>query len=118
MNSYKLILVIIFFLVSGCSTPEYRAQRDACSGEGYANYPVKMEQRVREGTKEITVADGSDCNTSVYNGKVICKTRYKTEYIPYTYVVNVDVNKSARNSLIRECAKSNCLSIYGNTKCE
>ena len=25
-------VVIIFFLVSGCSTPEYRAQRDACSG--------------------------------------------------------------------------------------
>ena len=115
----KLIIVLIFSfsILTSCSTKQYRNQERICSNDAYTKYPVKIVQKIREGTKTIKVPSDTDCRTG-YSGYTRCYTTYKNEYIPYTYVEEVDVNKRSRKAFIKSCAQRNCYELYGNYKCK
>ena len=112
----KYITLIVFIvLFSGC-TKEYMAERSKCNDLAYSEYPQKMEQRIEQRYKSIQVPSGTNCST--YNGYTTCNNTYRTETIPYTEVVNVDLNKGARQAWARECARNSCYDLYGNADCK
>jgi hypothetical protein len=118
----KLILMFlsVLLLIQSCASVEYTAEERKCSGLAFVKFPVKMVQQTCNGLKPIRVADGSTCTTYGNYGyrTTTCTPKYKTNYIPYTYTCNVDVNKSSRNSFTNQCTKSNCMQIYGNPGCK
>ena len=72
------------------------AERSKCNDLAYSEYPQQIEQRIEQRYKSIEVPSGTNCNT--YNGYTTCSNTYRTETIPYTEVVNVDLNKGARKA--------------------
>ena len=121
MKVVSVLLCLSFLLfIHGCTSVEYKTEKSKCSGTGFAKYPSKIEQQTCNGVKPVQVADGVTCRTSGSYGyrTTTCTPKYKTNYVPYTYTCSVDVNKSARNSFIKECTKNNCMQIYGNARCE
>ena len=118
MSKYaSVIILMIIISLSACSTKQYRQQKDICSLDGYKNYPVTIEKEIREGTKTIRVPTDTYCYERSY-GRTSCETLYKNEYIPYTYVEEVDINSKIRRDFIKGCTRNNCIRIYGNPRCK
>lgn len=103
--------------LAACATPEYRQEQDICTAEWMQKIPPEYEQRLVNRTRAIEVPTGQTTCRKV--GDVVqCQQIMRTEFIPYTTVETVDVNKARRDPKIRACTQSACMARYGNPECK
>jgi tetratricopeptide (TPR) repeat protein len=54
----------------------------------------------------------------VFGGDPVCSMEMRSEQQSYQNVIKVDANKGRRNQLINSCTESQCITEYGNAKCD
>ena len=79
---------------------------------------ANIKQRIVQRTKEITILT-VDCRRgiSIYSD-VVCSQSNMTETIPYTEVINDDLNEGVRNEWIKGCVGRRCYDLYSNFDCD
>ncbi len=105
------------FLLTGCGTPEFRAERSVCEAQWVQKIPPRYERQLVERVRYIEVPTGRSTCTTTGNVQN-CVSQTRLEGIPYTTVETVDVNAPARDIQIRACAVQACTAKFGNPKCE
>lgn len=121
MNFYRYAIAAV--VLTGCATPEYRAEKSACEAEWINRIPPEFQQMTVQKTKAIQVPNGNvSCHSYSYGmsgmTNTSCTQGTRTEYVPYTAVETVDVRKALRDEQIRMCTTSSCYRNYGNSSCE
>ena len=116
--------------MAGCTTPDYRAARDACAVQWLQKMSPKYETRettliryedVPDGTETCTterIRDTSDPYRVVYTTRRTCAPNTKRVEVPYLALETIDVRKSARDARIRDCTARFCLASHGNVSCD
>ena len=125
----RFFIFFLAVLIGACATPEYQQARSQCEGEGINLYPVVQQPQIFRRSRTVEVPDGSTiCETQSVQNKEkrtetssvrsVCRPGMKpaTEY--YDETVMVDINRSARDAHIDQCARTLCLQRHGNTKCK
>jgi len=116
MTGWKVSAAICLAL-AGCATPEYRQEQQVCTAEWTKKIPPDYERQLVNKTRAVEVPTGrTTCRKS---GNVVeCQQVMRTEFIPYTAVETVDLNKSRRDAQIAACTQSACMAQYGNPECK
>ncbi len=104
-------------LLSGCGTPEYRAERTQCEAEWMLKIPpVFRDERVTKHRSERRPTGETKCETT--GATTLCQPVMETVSIPYTAIETVDIRKTQRDAQISACAARACTLKFGNGKCE
>ena len=104
-------------VLSGCGTPEYRAERSHCEAEWMQRIPpVYRQQSVIRHRSEEQPSGEMTCETT--GRRTICTPKMKTVQVPYEAVETVDIRKPERDVQIQSCTARACMSRYGNSSCE
>ena len=105
-------------LIYGCSSKEYRISKRICTSQAEAKYPPNIKQRIVQRTKQITIPT-ANCSRgfSIYS-EVTCSQSTMTETIPYTEVINDDLNEDIRYQWIKGCVSRRCYDLYSNSDCD
>ncbi len=129
MYRLPLLAVLPAALLAACATPEYKMAAGQCRSEALKSYPVVLEQRMYRRSREVMVPDGSTIcesmesqsgtkNTSTTRATSVCRPgmRKAIEYVdePGT----LDVNESARERYVSDCAAGVCMQRFGNGECK
>lgn len=117
MKSSVLVYLMLPVLLVGCATQERRNAVDRCQSSALRMYPYKFERMLVTKNKTIQVPTG-DVTCTRYGNVTQCDSQMRTEYIPYTAIDNVDVNRDLREAEAKSCADSFCLSTYQNRECK
>jgi hypothetical protein len=105
-------------LIASCSTPQYEAAKNVCAEKWYKILPRNMVQRQEtEYRTERRFTGAQTCETRD-SGQIVCKADYIEVEIPYSMLINVDLNKPERDARIKSCTRQACSLKYGNTTCE
>ncbi len=116
-NSVPFACVVALALLSGCGTPEYRAERQHCEAEWMLKIPLEYRRKiVTKYRSEERLAGQSTCQTvgNVTN----CTQIIRTVSVPYIDLETVDIRAAQRNPQIAACTARACAAKYGNSKCE
>ena len=106
-----------FVLLTGCGTPEYRAEKQYCEAEWMLKIPpVYRQEAVTRYRSETRLTGRTTCKTT--GSTTNCTQDTETVSIPYTAIETVDIKKPMRNPQIASCATRACSEKYGNNKCE
>lgn len=108
-------------IVAGCATKEWRQANSVCAAKYKNEIPPNYQQITVNKTRAVQVPSGNvNCQTfgSGYMRTTNCTQGTRTEYIPYTAVKTVDLNKGRRDAAIRSCTTSSCYQQYGNAACK
>lgn len=104
-------------LLVGCSTPEFRVERDMCTAEWITKIPPRLEREIYSATQSRQVPTGRTiCQNS--GTTTICDQVMRTEYYSVPAVRTVDRNKAQRDPKIKVCTQTACVAKYGNAACE
>ena len=108
--------IVLGSLAAACATPERLQARLDCAREWEMLIPPRYQPVFATGHRRATVPDGtSSCTTR--GDTRSCRQGTRTEWVPYTEVLTVDVNAGARNLRIARCTDTRCLDAYGNAEC-
>lgn len=115
----KVYLLPIFALLSGCSAA-YSNNKAVCTGKAYAQYPeIKTLTNVTK-FRSVKVPTGQTSCDSYRIGDFIstdCNQLYTTELQEYVEPQIIDINRSQRNSAIRNCVATACRATHNNQFC-
>lgn len=115
MNRRVLFLPLV--LLSGCTTPEYDAERRACTAQWMTRIAPDFAQQLVERVRfEQRPTGRTTCTTT--GNQTSCIDEMTTISIPYTTVETVDRNKPRRDAEIAACTARACIARYGNAACE
>ena len=104
--------------IASCSTPQYEAEKTLCAEKWYKILPTNIVQRQEtEYRTERRFTGRQTCETRD-SGQIVCKADYIDVEIPYSVLVDVDLNKRERDARIKSCTQQACSLKYGNTSCE
>lgn len=107
------LMLVLLSTVYGCSSADYYRISNICEKESKTAVPPRLEEKIVEGTKTIKVLDDIDCD---YYGN--CRKIYKSERIPYTRKITIDLNEDKRKQWVSECIPKRCENVVGNTDCD
>ncbi len=116
-KSLPYLCVIALALLTGCGTPEYRAEKQHCEAQWMLKIPPEYRQEiVTKYRSEERLTGQTTCQTigNVTN----CTQMTRTVSVPYTDVETVDIRAAQRNPQIASCTARACAAKYGNSKCE
>lgn len=109
-------VVLAALMLGSCATPEFQAERRACTAEWLRQIPPVYERllvnRVRYEERRTGV---TTCTTT--GTQTTCVDQMRSVAIPYTAVETVDVNAARRDVQIAACAARACTARYGNAEC-
>ena len=117
----KITVLLLMFILVGCSTPEYRSAKNECSYDAFQKYPINNVSSIITLTRAVQVPTGQTNCTTQYIGNYAdtqCTQIMRTEYVPYQQSVVTDTNANSRQSAINSCAAQLCYSRYGNADCK
>lgn len=104
--------------IASCSTPQYEAEKNLCAEKWFKILPANMVQRQQtEYRTERRFTGRQTCETRD-QGRIVCKADYIDIEIPYSVLVDVDLNKPERDARIKSCTQQACSLKYGNMACE
>lgn len=108
---------VTLLALSGCGTPEYRAERSHCEAEWLLKIPPVYQQEtvIRHRSEE---QPSGEMNCETQGRQTICTPKMKTVSIPYTAVETVDIRKPQRDPQIQSCTARACALKFGNSTCE
>lgn len=113
-SAYFLIAAVV---ISGCTTPEWRAENAACTHRMLNEIPPSYKEVIVNREKAIRIPDGNIRCTG--EGKNLrCDQGTRTEYIPYTSLETVDMNGHRRSLEIEKCTANACFKAFGNPDCK
>lgn len=115
-----VVLVVMCLVATGCASKEWRQANGVCTASFNQKIPPNYVQRSVQRTRAVTVPNGRvSCYSSGYGYAVTtnCTEGTRTEYVPYTAVITVDLNKPQRDAEINNCTTNSCFQQYGNAKC-
>lgn len=111
------LCVFGFVALTGCATPEYRAERKHCEAEWMLKIPpVYRQEAVTRYRSEERLTGETTCQTT--GSTTSCKQETKTVSVPYTAIETVDIKKALRDPQIESCAARACSRKYSNSACE
>src|SRR5690606_26128342 len=113
----KFLFLCAFFVLAGCTTPEYDATQSECSAMWMREIPPQYEQEMYDKVMKRKVPTGETTCTKVGN-TTNCVQKVRDEEYTVPAIRTVDRNKAMRDPQIRACTKNNCLSKYGNVDCK
>ena len=105
-------------LIAACSTPQYEAEKNLCAEKWYEILPINLVQRQETEYRTERRFTGRQTCEPRDNGQISCKADYVKVEIPYSVLVDVDLNKPERDARIKSCTRQACLLKFGNTSCE
>lgn len=124
-----LLAVLPAVLLAACATPEYKMAASQCRNEALKSYPVVLEQRLYRRSREVMVPDGSTIcestetqsstkNTGMTKTTSVCRPGMRKAIEYYDEPGVRDVNESAREKYVADCAASACMQRFGNGDCK
>jgi len=113
----RRVLVVPLLLLSACTTPEYDAERRACTAQWMTRIQPDFAQQLVERLRYEQRPTGRTTCTTTGN-QTTCVDQMTTIAIPYTTVETVDLNKPRRDAQIADCTARACVARYGNPSCE
>jgi hypothetical protein len=117
----KIIILLLVGFLASCATQERREVRAQCSVESMKAYPPNIHRQMVNKTRLVSVPDGTMNCTTIGTGQFAstnCVAGTKLESVPYAAVENVDLNKSARDTVENSCVNRVCFQRYGNSQCK
>jgi len=114
-------MAVLCLAVTGCVSDEWIQVRDACRAKYLREIPVEYQQITVQKTRPVQVPTGTTvCRTTEHgrSSTTTCTEGKRTEYVPYTAVETVDINKERRDLAINNCTDLTCTQRYGNSDCE
>ena len=123
----KLLILASALTLAACGvTREYRVAVSECSAAAFAKYPTNIQQMAVTRTEYRTEYTGREkCAPPPKDGKDPHRERHfrcspETVDVPQLVqrIEPVDLNASARNAEIQNCAAQKCVERYGNTACK
>lgn len=117
VKSVPYLCAVGLVALSGCGTPEYRAEKSHCEAEWMLKIPpVYRQETVTKYRTEERPTGETTCETI---GNVTNCTQVKESVsVPYTALETVDIRKVQRDPQIASCAARACTVKYGNNTCE
>mgnify|MGYP001297833931 CR=1 FL=1 len=114
-------VIVALFLLSSCSTAEYKQANSACWNIGVSKYPVDRVDYTCQKSRFIEVPNGETiCTSELIYDRVVtsCKeqTEQKQEFFETT--CSTDRNQNLRGQWVGQCTRDACLSAFGNESCE
>lgn len=104
-------------VLSGCGTPEYRAERTQCEAEWMLKIPpVHRQEVVTKYRSEHRPTGEISCETE--GATTLCQPVMERVSVPYPAVETVDIRKAQRDPQIAACAARACMAKFGNSDCE
>lgn len=120
-KSVVTLALLSVFVVSACSTPEWRTENASCQAQWNTKIPVRMEERRVQRIRFLEVADGSFSCVSHNLGGITttnCEPNKKQVEVPYTVIESFDVNKKSRDEEVASCTSQSCVTRFGNADCK
>lgn len=129
-STLRMGIFLASVVMAGCSTPEYRAAKDACTVEWTAKIPPKYVtevvtrhrfEKVPDGTETCTTevtSDRSDPLRYKYTHQRKCTPNMKEVEVPYEVQETIDIRAGMRNARIGDCSAQRCLASHGNVSCD
>ena len=80
-----------------------------------------LEQRTVQRVRPVNVPNGNVTCSTTGMGTFLstnCTSGTNLEFVPYTSVERIDVNKEMRLSDLGNCVRSTCYRKYGNVECQ
>lgn len=112
-----LALGVGLLILSGCGTPQYRAERTQCEAEWMLKIPpVHQQQPVTKYRSERRPTGETKCETT--GATTLCQPVMETVSVPYQTLETVDIRKAQRDPQITACAARACKAKFGNSNCE
>jgi hypothetical protein len=114
------VTLAVIFLVA-CATQARKDIVAQCTQDGFQLHPQIIKEKLVQRLKTVQVPTGEiNCTTIGIEAYATtnCKANTRTEFIPYTALENIDINKSTRDSYILNCADSICNQNYKNKECK
>jgi major membrane immunogen (membrane-anchored lipoprotein) len=114
-------VILAVVLLNACSTQARKTASEQCLKDGLYIHPTNIEEKLVQKTRSIQVPTGEmNCVTTGYGNMATtnCRANMRTEYIPYTALEKVDLNKRARDAYVKSCADSICLLNHKNKECK
>ena len=110
-------LGVVLFVLSGCGTPEYRAEQSLCKSTWMTKIKPRYEQELYNRTESRQVPTGqTTCKT--FGNTTNCTQIMRTEYYTVPAVRTVDRNKPRRDAQIDMCTRNSCAEKFGNAECK
>jgi hypothetical protein len=116
-----LIMMLMYVALSGCATQARKDTTAYCSQEGLNKHPVVIQEKLVQMLKSVEVATGTvQCSTIGYGqfATTNCVPDTRIEFIPYTILARVDVNKDRRDRYVKKCADEKCMEKFKNIDCK
>ena len=117
----NLTLIALFLILAGCSSPQFKQERNICEATWMKKIPPRLELENYMQLQSRQVPTGqTTCTTSGYGNYAYtnCNQIMKTEYYNVPSVRSVDRNQNRRDTEIASCTRKRCNKKYGNAKCE
>ena len=125
----RVFVTVFVLMASACATPEFQQAQEQCAAEALTIYPVVQQPQIFRRSRNAEVPDGSTiCETQTVQSKehrtemstvrTVCRPGMRPVREYYDETVMIDVNRSARDAHIDQCARTLCLQRYGNVKCK
>ena len=116
-----LLIVAALFIMSSCSTAEYKQANAACTTIGVSKYPVDRVDYNCQLSRYIEVPTGETiCTSELQYDKVVtsCKEQTEQKQEWYNSTCTKDRNQNIRGQWIGQCTRDACLSAFGNETCD
>jgi len=105
-------------VIASCSTPQYEAEKTVCAEKWYKILPTNFVQRQETEYRTERRFTGRQTCQIQESDQITCKADYIDVEIPYSVLVDVDLNKPERDARIKSCTQQACSLKFGNTSCE
>jgi hypothetical protein len=114
---YKVGIIGAVLIMSGCSSVEFRQEKDMCESTWMSKIPPVYEQEMYNKSQTRQVSTGQTYCTG-YGYSLNCRTRMRTEYYTVPAIRTVDKNEYQRDAEIKSCTRIKCIQRMGNARCE
>jgi len=111
---YGLGLALV---VAGCSTPEFKNERNICTSTWMSKIPPNFIQEQYNKRQSRQVSTGRTICRKVINS-FVCDEQMTTEYYTVPAVRTVDTNEARRDAQISVCTQKRCVQKFGNSECK
>lgn len=102
--------------LAACASPQWREENNRCSNQFLFEIPANIQTVPQTRSYPIEVPTGQ-VNCTTFGNQTTCTQVRRTEWVPRTEWVQIDLNAPRRQALIDACVAEACMRRMGNREC-